>query len=116
MNNRNARFWDYVNGSNVRLTLRPGQSVRWSSGIVRHDEGWSSESREWAHTGNTVVSETSSSGRDCDGRLVQFGAAECSLDRLSAVPADEYGPSRPDWKRIKEACGQRDYTAEAAGY
>ena len=37
---REARFWVYVNGGPVKLTLYPGQRLRWGR-ASSHDEGWS---------------------------------------------------------------------------
>ena len=38
----NARFWQNVNGSPVRVTLHPGQTPEWIEG-GQHEEGHSYE-------------------------------------------------------------------------
>jgi hypothetical protein len=59
----NARFWTKVNFGPVKLTLRPGQILRWGRHIQRED-GWSSTKvtwRCWSYPAE-VVQTTESSG------------------------------------------------------
>jgi hypothetical protein len=120
---RNARFWFWINGGWVKITLKPGQSlshyIAWS-----HDEGWSSESNQWTHQGDSVECSWAMDGKDCDGRLTRHGELNCSLCCLDSISMseDDEGNIRPgnegifvpDWQ--KASSGQRDYAAEAAGY
>lgn len=110
----NARFWTYLNGSPVKLTMRPGQTVRhFSKGPT--DEGWSSEAHTWHFDGFKVVHEGVEDGRDCDGRLTQCWGSVCAITDLRAGHRDdENGLCYPEWKHV--SASQRDEFAEAAGY
>jgi hypothetical protein len=113
---RNARFWVYVNGW-VRLTLRPGQHLAHVRGGPT-DEGWRREVNEWTHDGEGVQWESFTEGRDCDGRHEAWWESYCPLDDLhsrSNESDDNDAPwCLPAWGGDRS--GQRDYTAEAAGY
>ena len=111
---RNARFWEYINGDYVKLTLRPGQSLSWSTGY-RTEEGWHSEGAQWTHTGDGVSCQSGTDGVDCDGRLSTHCDSFVPLDKLRERPdAEGLGILFPQWEKIDG--GQRDYAAEAAGY
>lgn len=120
---KNARFWIYLNGGPVKLTLRPGQSLRWWQGGPC-DEGWSSESETWTldEDENVLRREWCNDGSDCDGRLTRYGECEANLDELFVVEPyfsdDEQGlwegVKYPDWQRV--SAGQRDQYAESMGY
>ena len=109
---KNARFWTYINGSPVKLTLRPWQRLHWSSGGPC-EEGWSVEFERWEHAGDMVRRDSGTDGADCDGRLSTHDECECALDRL-ANGSEFDGVNYADWQRVSS--GQRDYAAEAAGY
>jgi hypothetical protein len=111
MKTRNAKFWAWVNDGQVRITLRPGQSLHWGKSW-RHDEGWSSEGETWTHVGTAVERDAWTDGRDFEGRLSTETRLFCPLERLHAREVD--GLFLPDWQRIESS--QRDYQAEAAGY
>lgn len=113
---RNVRFWDFINGSPVKLTLRPGQKLHHYQAAPT-DEGWHSNAHSWeyVHPDGIVLVEYESDGVDCDGRLSSGGtrwfydyeadAGYCPDDEDHCYPrwqADEY------WRR--------DWQAEAAGY
>lgn len=111
----NARFWHYVNGDYVRITLRPGEQL--SHGSFRDtDEGWRSEGLTWEHIGDGVQFAWTTSERDCDGRMDRDGVSFCPLSELSARDSSEWGGpgGMPQWETVGQ--GQRDYAAEAAGY
>lgn len=118
---RNARFWVYINGGPVKLTLRPGQVLRHYVGWT-HDEGWSSEMHEWEHDGDAVVRRWEMAGSDCDGPLTTYGEDSCDLVWLRAREphsephehANYIGVMWPEWQRGRRE--QRDVFAEAAGY
>lgn len=113
---KNARFWTYINGGPVKLTLEPGQAAYHHHG-ERTDEGWASESTQWTHEDGGVRREWTTDGRDCDGRLTRHGADFCPLDQLHDLintTGEDSTIHWPDWQR--ESAGQRDEYAEAAGY
>lgn len=115
---KTVTFWTYFEDrwQGIRLTLG-GEPVAlgWSE---RTDEGWSSahESYELVEDdeGLVVLCEVYTDGRDCDGRLSTEWHGFCRAENLTATPEDEYGPARPQWAKLRR--GQRDYSAEAAGY
>lgn len=119
-----ARFWTWENGGWVKITLAPGQSLKWSK-FSRDEEGWSSEAVRWSHEGTHVVCENRYSGKDCDGTISRGGSQTCPLSRLATVPAyddgerrsTEFRPieGRPDWQEGAPAW-QRDARAELANY
>jgi hypothetical protein len=114
MDKRNARFWIWHADGWVKLTLKPGQTLRtWTGGD--HDEGWSTESHTFSHEGDHVRDEWYHDGTDCDGRLSRGGVAMCALPRLAAR-CDRYTqPHRvPEW--VDAGRWQRDLAAEAMGY
>lgn len=134
MTARNARFWVYVNGGPVKLTLTPGQSLDWSSGHTT-DEGWHHECETWGYDSEEgcVNSEVWSEDLDCDGRLDRHGEYSCAIGELLyaelymhsyeeqsrqppyARDEDTYrGVLWPNWQRT--GASQRDYSAEAMGY
>lgn len=113
---KNARFWEYHNGSPVKLTLKPGQTLsHWQGGAT--EEGWHSEATSWhlSSDGELLRREFTSDGADCDGRLTQGQDSLALSDPADFVPL-YYSPEllRPDWR---DAGGwQRDQYAEAMGY
>lgn len=111
---QNLRFWEFMNGGWVRITLRPGQRLTWRKSSY-DEEGYSHFSESWEHEGDRIVNQWGEDCSDCDGRLTRGGEMACSAESVAAIPA--YGEPtllRPDWKKITS--GQRDYAAEAAGY
>lgn len=115
----NARFWVFVNGGPVKLTLKPGQSLSRSK-WQRHEEGYSTEQETWTHDTDCVRREWSFGGCDCDGSLERYGKDFCWLSDLlvlepySADDPNYQGVRWPDWQ--EEDRGQRDLYAEMAGY
>ena len=79
----NARFWVWINGGYVKITLQPGKSLehhkRWT-----HDEGWSSETVRWSHEPYGIYRRTWTDGRDCDGRLSTYDVDRARLSQLDA--------------------------------
>lgn len=113
---RNARFTHWLDADNtVRITLRPGQTLSWGKGW-RHEEGWSSVSYTWTHTGDGILEAFASDGTDCDGRLSRYSETFCPLDRLASHAWEWNGSMQytPAWEPVESS--QRDYQAEAAGY
>lgn len=110
---RNARFWVCWRDGWVKLTLRPNQTLELHSGGPT-DEGYSCTSEVYTHEGDCVRVEYSTWGRDCDGRHEWNCECVCPLDSLQADVVEGSAIRLPVWER--ERSGQRDYTAEAAGY
>lgn len=123
---RNARFWMYVNGGPVKITLHPGRSLRWFK-TEQTDEGWASELCVLKHEGDHVERHLVIDGCDCDGRLTIAGSDTCPLDQLASgnepylepyfnVHEREVyeGVVYPAWSRVSDS--QCDEYAEDAGY
>lgn len=107
-----ARFWTWHNDGYVRLTVREGNRLNWSSRGPT-DEGWSMVGESWWVDGDYLVNESVTDGRDCDGRHSTHGFYRCHFTRLAAFVTPD-GVGVPRWELV--ATGQRDYAAEAAGY
>jgi hypothetical protein len=110
----NARFWEYVNGDYVKVTLAPGQGLEWHAS-ERTEEGWRSEYKRWVHDGERVLCDVVTAERDCDGRLDRSWEGCCFLTEL--LYQEAYGDESvmvPRWRELSR--GQRDYEAEKAGY
>lgn len=107
----NARFLVYVNDGMVKLTLRPGQRLSWSTGGP-DEEGWHSEGETLEYRDGGIHCVAWTDGRDCDGRMSTERLLFCPLERLKAREYE--GLLLPDWERVSSS--QRDYQAEAAGY
>jgi hypothetical protein len=71
MSLKNIRFNIYINDSDVKITLKPNQSLNWHE-CHETEEGWSSTSYNWNYDGNLLYLDAIYDGRDCDGRLTQF--------------------------------------------
>ncbi len=118
--NRTARFWEFVNGTWVKLSIPSGVTLR----HVRNtsdEEGSGYEANEWENDGQFVRNCFHMEARDCDGRVSQHGQAICHHEKLRARRnAPAYSPDGigligvPEWKKISS--NHRDYSAEAAGY
>jgi len=115
---RNCRFLVFINGSDVKLTLKPGQKLAHFQGAP-NEEGWSSEYHKWSlsYDGGTLHREYISDGCDCDGRLTRSDTARASADpdTFRWDCPDQYGGrSFPYW--TDGHAEQRDYAAEAMNY
>lgn len=120
MNPPNARFWVWECDGWVKLTLKPGQTLRYCYGGP-HEEGYSYSEQEFEYDADemVVISRYTNNSRDCDGPLDYRSESHCRIDELQAEPPDTddpYGPrpARPNWQK-GESC-QRDHYAEAMGY
>jgi len=109
-----ARFWVWAHNSPVKITLRPGETLRHYEG-GRTDEGYHHEVMAWTFDGQTVERNQVIDGVDCDGRLIRHYEDLCPIDALKgcAFP-DHPGIYFPEW--IQARASQRDYSAEAMGY
>jgi hypothetical protein len=116
------RFWVWVNGGWVRLSLRQGQTLRHAT-FRDTDEGWASEANVWhaPADGPGVLWECHGAGRDCDGRVDRFSAVYCPADSLAGRDmfavmdsSENRGIYSPEWECV--GASQRDCAAEAMGY
>jgi hypothetical protein len=109
---QNLKFWVYVNGSPVRITLCPGQTVEHCTGGP-DSEGWHRSSILWKHAGHGIYSEGLTEGRDCDGYVSRWFDCFCPAEELTAG-SEVDGVVFPRWGDATEET--RDDYAEAAGY
>ena len=105
----NARFWTWWNGDWVKLTLRPGEVVLLYESHET-DEGYSFQEERFEHDGDSLIRESASGGRDCDGPITYHSVCECRLSNLPQAAE----PECPPWARLN--AWQRDTYAEMAGY
>lgn len=107
-----VRFYSFHNDSPVLIKINAGQTLRHSFGSDC-DEGWHSESNTWEFDGETLVLRWETDGRDCDGRLTQYG--ECHCPRRAVMAGNEVeGVTFPAWERGEG--GQCDEYAELMNY
>lgn len=113
MSVKNARFWAWINGGPVKLTLRPGQRLEHCEGGPT-DEGWHLDSTAWEYAEDepVIYREWCSDGRDCDGRLTRGGEDCCDV---ASLEADADGEVWPQWQEHRDH-GVYDEFAQAAGY
>jgi hypothetical protein len=120
----NARFWEFVNGDWVKLTLSPGQSLKWSA-YIPDEEGYEYKEYYWIHKRHSIYNQQKIACRDCDGRLDRHYVYKCPITQLMGkqIDAGIFGDSRtefekqvrlPKWAELKS--WQRDYYAEEMGY
>lgn len=107
-----VRFWDWINGGPVRLSLALGETLEWGGGAP-DEEGYSAFAQTWRGIPGGVFCEWSTWGRDCDGPHQSGGEAFCLVSRLGAGARGAEG-GWPAWQATTE--WQRDHYAEAAGY
>jgi len=112
----NARFWLMTGKGAVKLTLAPGEQLRFSEGGPT-DEGYSYTGTEVtydAERGKLLLAVTTNA-RDCDGPLQTWDDYLVDVRDLKKIPSSEDpGISYPNWERW--ASGQYDAYAAAAGY
>jgi hypothetical protein len=112
---RNARIWVWLNDAPAKITLKPGQTLRWNR-AARTEEGWSSESHEWHWDldGQQLVEQIDTDGRDCDGRLSTSASYFTTPHLFQAHESPDVSIRFPMWEKI--SAHQRDYSAEAMRY
>lgn len=108
----NFRFWAWVNGGWVKLSLLPREALSHREGGPC-EEGYDVTWTTWEHEGTGVFRSTFRDARDCDGRITREYDDFADAGSLAAVRADD-GTMRPDWHELE--CQSRDYAAEAMGY
>jgi hypothetical protein len=109
---KTARFWVFVNGDAVKLSLRKGQTLSYSVGCST-DEGWERTTYVWEFDGQFVSEQYDWDGRDCDGRMSRSAEYVCHVEELPNGNETECA-KYPLWKEAKSE--RRDFAAEAAGY
>ena len=109
---RNARFWDYINGDHVKITLAPDCEHRHRR-FAETEEGFCSEINVWEHSGDSVTRHCYTRSRDCDGLYEREYRDTCKLGELRARHIVDM-PPMPQWTNEKES--QRDHTAESMNY
>ena len=108
---KNARFWVYWNGTDSKITLRPGESVHMARGYD-NGEGWSHDAAEFKFgTDGNVYATDYHAGTDCDGRHESTSYSVASLSELAAIEHESEGTARweerwppvktPNWRRDK---------------
>jgi hypothetical protein len=114
MTMKNLRFWHFVHGSPVKLTIKHGQTLNHCQGEPT-DEGYSMSAVSFFHQGDKVERHDISRGRDCDGESGAFMVLHCAINKLYGR-SNEYSPCghSPAW--VIEADEVYDRNAEAAGY
>lgn len=113
----NARFWVWENGGNVRLSLRDGQELRFST-YTETDEGYHLASIRWYREGDVIYREWLDTGKDCDGTHADGGHQECpiSIHMTGEVHAHTDGTTThyPRWDELDT--WTYDQFAEMANY
>lgn len=97
----NARFWLWVNGGWVKVTLKPATSLRWGESHAT-EEGYHFERISLEYDGDTVYFEEYYGGRDCDGELENTIQYACALENLRSDPHEINAfevIDRPVWKK-----------------
>ena len=116
---KNERLWIDWNGSFSKVTVKPGKPVTMYRRSAT-DEGWSSEGKTLFIEEGVVYEQAETAGRDCDGRSSTYweGYASTDATRVPYHREDREFMGKPvllrTWTKVE--AGQRDYTAEAAGY
>lgn len=112
---KNARFFAYINGAPVKITLRDGEAVEHTEGGPT-EEGWSYTNHLWSFVDGVLTCESATRALDCDGRIDHHHVMRCPQSQIRSGGIDDrhVGVVYPAWHVAKS--GQRDYSAEAAGY
>ena len=117
----NARFWVWECDGWVKLTVKPGETLKHYSGGPC-EEGFHYEMTAWEYDKDfgedapQIVRHFTSESRDCDGPLEHHSVSACPIGRLREerwAPADDEILT-PDWQKVES--WQRDHYAEAMGY
>ncbi len=107
------RFWEFLNGSPVKLALDEGQALTWSY-FYPHEEGFVSGEIQWSRSAypasGAVYREQWTSERDCDGPLERHIEQRATNLKFRESEGIEY----PRWEGISYE--QRDRYAEEMGY
>jgi hypothetical protein len=111
---KTARFWEFINEDQVKLSLEDGQRLRYYSGTDT-DEGFACQGYTWERDGDVINHHHDSWGRDCDGRHSTSSDYHVTLDKLTATPPNEHRDvAIPQWENGRVTCW--DQYAEADNY
>ena len=82
----NQNIWQFINGSWVKIKLRPGVSL-YHCTVNSHDEGFErrNETFELTECGTVVENTVWTEGRDCDGRYKSSHFFVCPVERLHHI-------------------------------
>ena len=97
--NTTARFKDNVNGGDVVVQLKTGQTLRHHR-FTPTDEGYDRTIIQWEYDGHTVTRTHFNEGRDCDGYLSSQFVQFCPVDKLKSRTLRNY--SRSEWQTVTE--------------
>jgi hypothetical protein len=108
-----VRFWTFVNGGAVKLSLGKDESLAyWRGGPT--DEGRLSVWTTWWFDGTDLHRRIERTETDCDGRVSNESHDTVPAEEVTHHPIDGNDHPTPDWRNTYRQ--NRDYTAEAAGY
>lgn len=113
---RTARFWEFINGDLVKISLKYGQELTWTN-FHQHEEGYSSEVITWKFIGGSspqVIRISSTRSTDCDGRYSGEFEEFCLFIELRGLSVEGEDQCFPEWQKVKEL--RRDYSAERMNY
>ena len=105
MSRDTIRFWEFVNGSQVRFQLSVGTPITYLR-YKPDSEGYSREWYRYEYDGNSVIGEMHGEGRDCDGYHVW--ESRILWDCKTLVDVD--GVMMPKWT------SQYQFGKELSGY
>ena len=114
-----VRFWFLFGGKTLRITLIPGEIQAFHDHHPT-DEGWQSDDALFRVVDRQLVQQWRSDGRDCDGRLTNYGELVCPVHRRQRFRANRWGLKKvprhrfPVWTSVSEE--RRDAFAIAMGY
>ena len=97
-----ARFQDSINGGDVVVELKPGQTLRHHY-FEYNDEGWNRTIIEWQYHGQTVTRTHFNEGRDCDGYLSSHFVQLCPVNGLRSATVNR--PTGERWEAFTDHDG-----------
>ena len=104
--NTTARFKDNVNGGDVVVQLKTGQTLRHHR-FTPTDEGYDRTIIQWEYDGHTVTRTHFNEGRDCDGYLSSQFVQFCPVDRLRSETVNR--PTGERWEAFTDYDGTTAY-------
>ena len=130
---QNYRFKVWIHGGEVTLTIRTGETLRWGYSMP-DEEGYSFMSIEWTADTDGVYRDSTTGGRDCDGRVSHTHSDFCPYNKLTTHVLTQYRqtkvsegeeawlemvpytqPGWPAWEQYRVGEVYDEY-ARAAGY
>ena len=112
-----TKIWVWYAGAGgdgyVRLKLRAGERALHTFHGGPDDEGWSTRAERWWVEDGMIHNQVATDGVDCDGRMSTYSRYSCPVEDRHSRPNIE-GWLMPAWETAES--GQRDHSAERAGY